>query len=658
MKTSNFAFLIATLFLFGCSAVQKRQAAVSPPSAAQSFSIADQDFKKGNYRKAIERADKIQLQYAGTDIVDRCMNLKGQSHLKLKEYDRALMNFNALLNLETSSNLEPFAHVGAATSLFRLERYEDAIKQATIGLANNPGANEALALHRIRLACHEFVSAPMVHAESLSYLAQNTDNSEEKSRYLARLKSFVVNGLSEDQLITLGSRNRDPLLKTFCAFRIGEIKFASGSFESAKSYLSEVVQSPLAMDVHPAASNMLQQIESRQSVAPFTIGTVLPLTGKHAVIGEKTLRGLKMGLGLVGGGNSDFKLAIMDSESNPELARKGVERLMIEDNVIAVVGDLSSKTSELAAQKSNEIGIPIIGLSQKSNLPQIGEFVFQNSLTSKNIVATLVYTAMEKYGMKRFAIIYPNDPYGIEFTNLFWEEVKLRGGQIVAAQTYSSTEKDFAGPVARVANTFYLEDRQAEYTYLLNDWYKSQKVISTRISPPTDLLPPQIDFDAIFIPDSVKAMGQISSMLTFNNVSDIKLLGTNIWNQTNLVERGGKLIDGALFVDGASSVDSGFQNSSFAREYQKIFDETPGVFELQGYDTGRLLRTLVERGARTRLDLRNALASTKNFAGGFGVIDVNAQREFSRPMAVLTVENGKVTQANLRNPSAEDSTNE
>jgi ABC-type branched-subunit amino acid transport system substrate-binding protein len=297
------------------------------------------------------------------------------------------------------------------------------------------------------------------------------------------------------------------------------------------------------------------------------------------------------------------------------------------------------------AQKGNELGVPVIGLSQKSHLTAIGENVFRNALTSQAIVSELVQTAMEKYGMTKFAILYPNDPYGIEYANLFWDEVLARGGQITAAQTYLPEEKDFNGPISRLVGTFYLEDRVDEYSSRLKEWYGQQKVITSRVTPPADLLPPIVDFDALFIPDGIKALGQIASMLRFHDVDKVRLLGTNLWNNPSLVERGTSLIENSLFVDAKTVVDNSIQKTKFYQDYKRLYNEEPSVFEAQAYDTAVVLKHLIEQGARSRGSLRESLTKVRQFQGIVGDINVNEDREFTRALSVLTVKSGKIKSA-------------
>jgi hypothetical protein len=54
------------------------------------------------------------------------------------------------------------------------------------------------------------------------------------------------------------------------------------------------------------------------------------------------------------------------------------------------------------------------------------------------------------------------------------------------------------------------------------------------------------------------------------------------------------------------------------------------------------MRDAIIHGARSRAALRDALAKTRQFPGIVGDISVSDEREFTRPLTVLTVKGGKI----------------
>lgn len=378
-------------------------------------------------------------------------------------------------------------------------------------------------------------------------------------------------------------------------------------------------------------------------VQPNTIGVILPMTGKQSNIAQRTLRGIQMGLGLQNH-QSQFKLAVMDSEGSPDKARRAVDTLVEKDKVIAIIGSISSKEGVAIAARANELGVPNISLSQKSGLTDSGPFIFRNAVTAEMQVRELVRVMMSEQNMKKFAIMYPNDSYGVEYANLFWDEVLARGGEIVAAQIYSTKEKEFKGPVQRLFGNFYgearleeLRQRQKLLTSTSGDTV-IQKKKSVRETNADNLLPPITDFDAVFIPDTTKVMGQIAAMMAYQDARNLTLIGTNLWNNPDVIRRAANANYRAIFVDGISPI----AQSSFLTEYKEQFGENAGLLETQAYDSALMIKQMILSGAQSREDLQEKLLNKSLFQGAIGPMFITPDRETQRPMTILTTDSGSI----------------
>lgn len=479
-----------------------------------------------------------------------------------------------------------------------------------------------------------FLEALKTYVETTSL--EPKSNLQESARL--RAVDIVETKLNSEQLEQV-SRNSDfGFARAYALFRLGQNSFDKREHRDARKYFSSVIDFLPGSDLAFRATEFVEQIDSLNRVQAKSIGVVLPLSGKNAALGQKTLRGIQMGLGLHLN-NSNFKLAVIDSEGNPDTARRGVEKLVKEDNVIAIIGSLLSKEASVIASKTNELGVPSVGLSQKSGLTDIGPTIFRNSLTSEMQVRQLVRVSMAQ-GMKEFAILYPNDAYGVEYANIFWDEVLARGGKITAAQSYDSKETDFRYPIQRLAGSYYIESRMDEYKIRTKEYLENNKKNrgARENVNADDILPPIVDFDAIFIPDSAKTMGQLSAFLSYAGVKNVKLLGTNLWNTAGLGKRAGHFANNILFVDGFWSGSPQVQSSRFFQEYKSQFSEEPSLIETQAYDTALILRQLIVQGADTRPELLVKLAGFKNIPGALGPLSMSSNREVLRPMTTLTLD--------------------
>lgn len=491
-----------------------------------------------------------------------------------------------------------------------------------------------------------------------TFVSQNIENpslspKEKESLSILRLRGWEATqdinallgtSLSDSELSLLSREATLPVFRSAIALKLGESKLADRKQEEAKVYFEQVIQENVSGDLTSRAQDRLKSLDSLRKVEPKTIGVVLPLSGKTAGLAQRTLRGIEMGLGIDGSPASSFRLAVMDSQNNPEIARQAVSRLVSEDNVIAIIGGLGGKTAAAEAAQAAELGVPTLSLSLKPGVTELSPLVFRNSLTTEMQVRRLVKTAMEQAGMKRFAILYPNDPYGVDAANVFWDEVLARGGQITAVQTYSTKETDFRDVAARLVGTFFVEARSEEFKIRLKEINEANatKAKAARQNTRESVLPPILDFDAIFIPDSLKAFGQLAATLAYSEVKNVKLLGTNLWNTEGLQKRAGNFANNLLFVDSYSSADPRFQSSSFVKQYKKEFNIEPGIFEIQGYDSALMLRQLVSQGASNRASLAQSLGDLKNLPGLLGPLSIGDDREILRPVVALTLDAGQV----------------
>ena len=427
----------------------------------------------------------------------------------------------------------------------------------------------------------------------------------------------------------------------------------SGAANTYRSLLSQFPQAPQSIQARQLNDLMI----ALEKTNPYAIGAVLPLTGKNANIGQHALNAIKMGLGIAdNNANSRYKLYVFDNQSQPQLSANGVQKLILDYKVIAIIGGLSSKEATTIAETSDLLSIPFMALTQKSGLTQTGDFVFRNSLTPEMQVGRLVQYASEKLNAKRFAVLYPNDSYGVEFANIYWDEVLRQGGQITAAQTYDPKINDFTGVVQKLIGTYYPEARKAEYDErvenmkkVLRDREKKLKKENKKIvknlrehQVQENVLPPVADFDVLFVPDTGKALSQVISFMKVNDVTGLTYLGTNIWNTPDVIRRSTGQKDRIFFTGVLDQTDPEFKNLPFYKNYIGYFNEDPTLIEIQAFEAGRIILDQIQSGADSRNSLASRLRSLGRVSGVGTELTMNENRELVRPVRLFTTESGSV----------------
>ena len=464
---------------------------------------------------------------------------------------------------------------------------------------------------------------------------------QKKSVYRKKAFDIIIN-MKEKELNRVQDTRYIAPIKDLVFYQMGKILFYKEKFNASYSSFKKFLSYSIDSNLEEKALKYLKAIESRKIINKKHIGAILPLSGPSAKIGKRSLKGLQIGLGFYTNKKSPFQLIVLDSQGQADKAKKAVEKLVTQHHVIAIVGGILSRTATAIAEEAQNFGIPVILTAQKSQLTKTGQYVFQNSLISSLITNQLSKFLTTQFKIKTFAILYPNDSYGMDYTNAFWKTTEQHGGIITGAQTYKPGETDFNGPIKRLIGTYYQKDRLREYKEKLKDWYlKKSQLPKKREVSKNNILKPIVDFEALFIPDSIKTLDSIASHLLYNDVKNIYLIGPSLWNQPHSIKKGSRYLKQAFFADTGLSTEK-FQKTDFYTQFLQVFDQKPGLFELLAYESTLILRQTIISGAKNRSELKKNLQKTKKFYGPLGELSINKNREFIRPLQIFKIENYKI----------------
>lgn len=629
----------------GCASTSVKtgsEPAVAPPSSVELYKQAKLDLSRKDLKSASAKLHTVTTLAPGSELSLQAYIDLGDIAFQQGRWAEAAAHYQKAVHLNLKSPYSATASLKLSQSLLNADRIQDAMSAIDAGLRSDPLSN-AIAIQslRLRLQILKRFSSPLEELKTLVNLHRRLENAGQREEVRIQAIALAESRLTTTQLEEVSIDSTYDLVRPVALFRIGLARFEQGQFSSARGPLSDVVRLSPQTEIAERSAELLQQLEARERVNPKRLGVVLPLTGKQQRVAQRTLRGLQLGLGIYGVARSGYELAVIDSGGNPAIARRAVETLVSDDNVIGIVGGLTSREAQAMASKAQEFGVPNFSLSQKAGLTQLGDFVFRNALTSEMQVKQLVHEAIQKRGLKRFAILYSDDAYGQEFAQLFWDEVVRNGGEIRGAQKYTAGSTDFNRPVRALVGSGHTEARKSEYKFRLEEWKKNRSAAQRR-DEPEDILPPIVDFDAIFIPDTARTLGQIAPTLTYNEIKDVTLIGPNLWNTNATIERVGKFKTDPIFLDSVLTGDPDFQTSNFYKDYVSTFGEAPEDFDVVAFDTGLLLRRALEKGASTRSELQSALLSLGRIPGAFGEMTITSNREVARPVTLLTIKDGKI----------------
>ena len=388
--------------------------------------------------------------------------------------------------------------------------------------------------------------------------------------------------------------------------------------------------------------------EERFAVNSKKIGIILPITGRNSNLSGSLLDSIRMGLGISDATPSAFSLAIYDSQGNPELAAAGVEKLLRDENVVAILGGLSSKEAQAISDQAEFFRVPFITFSQKSGITEKTQYTFRNAITSEMQIKRLVEYAYTVLGARRYGVLYPNDAYGVEFANHFWDHVLARGGTITAAQVYDPKETDLSAPIQKLVGTFHIDARKEEFLERKKEMADKQKKRQDSQGDKVkksmrenegkeNILPPVVNFDVLFLPDSSRALGQVVAFMKSADVTDLTFLGTNLWNSPELSRRVGPTQNKVLFVDAFNSPETAAE-SAFYTKYLTDKQTPPTLLDAQTFEVASVLKDVLGSSNMGRDALSDRLASLGRRPGAYSEIVMSQEHELERPLSIMTLD--------------------
>jgi ABC-type branched-subunit amino acid transport system substrate-binding protein len=386
------------------------------------------------------------------------------------------------------------------------------------------------------------------------------------------------------------------------------------------------------------------------------IGAVLPLSGPYAAFGEESLQGVLLAAGLfdAAGSRSGVEVRVRDSRGDAGAAAAAVHELAAQPDLVAVVGPLLAEAAEAAAHAAEQEGVPLLTLTRREEVARVGRFALQLGSSPRIETEFLADVAVRSLGLRRFAILYPDNAYGRALRAAFWDAVEARGGEIVGVARYPVDATDFASPIRRLigyellsggeqaalAERERLRKRAQRLPPEQADALRAQAAALT--APDGGPLPPFVDFEALFVPDAHQKAALLAPHLAFHEVSGVRLLGTSGWNHPDLLRIGGEHVEGAVFTGEFLAESEQPQVAEFARRFTGAFGRAPGYLAAQAFDAANLVLLQLVQGRRDREALLAGLLATRDYPGVSGPMHVGPDGNAVKRPFLLGVRGGRI----------------
>ena len=477
--------------------------------------------------------------------------------------------------------------------------------------------------------------------------AQEVAAADEQKIVSDKMKEAIAN-LDSADIAILVDHPDESLPMDFLMFQLGLNYAMEEKYDEAMAVLTKLVDRYPDSENRILAESLLSEIKNNAFFKRYTIGCLLPLSGPYESFGQRALKGIELALTQFSSKseNPPINIVVKDTGADADKTIMALEELY-RYQVAAILGPIV--TSEVAAREAQLMGIPVIALTQKDNIPEIGDKVFRNFITPEMQVQTIASFTVGSLGLNRFAILYPEETYGVTFMNLFWDKLLELNAKVVGVEAYQPKQTDFTEPIKKLVGLFYEipEDLKPEEE---PDFSTTDEIASEPVEgeTPEDEVKtdedeeeepqPIIDFEAIFIPDSPGKAGQIVPQLAYFDIKDVYLLGTNLWHSDSLIKIASQYVQGAVMPDGFFAESSSPLVRNFVEVFEATYQETPGFIEAVVYDSARILFHAVSSPyIRYRSDIRDELLNLENFPGVTGLTRFDENGDVQKRMHLLRI---------------------
>ena len=137
----------------------------------------------------------------------------------------------------------------------------------------------------------------------------------------------------------------------------------------------------------------------------------------------------------------------------------------------------------------------------------------------------------------------------------------------------------------------------------------------------------------------------LAPQLKFYGIKYVTLHGINGLNAPELVERAGRFLDQAVFVDGFFSDSRHPEVQRFVELYRQAYQEEPTILSAQAFDAANmLLLGMDDAEVQNRDDLRQRLAGLRGFRGVSGTIGFDALGEAIKQPYLLKIKRRRIVE--------------
>lgn len=189
---------------------------------------------------------------------------------------------------------------------------------------------------------------------------------------------------------------------------------------------------------------------------PIRIGGLAPLSAPGSVTGGEAMRDamriatdeINANGGVLG---CDVELVVVDTEGLPERGRAVMERLITQDNVVAVGGGYHSSVGLAAKDVAEAAGVPVVFAETWNDriTADMNRFIFRLAPLSSEVAAIYANFAVTVPGVQNVVIVAENTDYGLPASDMTRQGLEA-AGVTSTIYTVDIGTQDFSGIIQRI----------------------------------------------------------------------------------------------------------------------------------------------------------------------------------------------------------------
>jgi branched-chain amino acid transport system substrate-binding protein len=349
---------------------------------------------------------------------------------------------------------------------------------------------------------------------------------------------------------------------------------------------------------------------AQTSTGDILIGLYGSLTGDGASFGISSREGAELAVdevnkagGLLGG--RKIKLLVEDDQSKPEEASNAVTKLITEDKVVGVIGEVASRRSLAAGPVCQKYQVPMVSpASTNERVTEIGDYIFRVCFIDPFQGEVLAKFAYNDLKARKVAVLKDiQQDYSVGLTDSIVKHFTALGGQALDPVSYSSGDADFKAILTQVRSE------------------KPDAMFVTGYYP-----------EAAIIVRQARELGM-----------KMPILGGDGW-VGDALKNGREALANCYISNHYSGDNPDPVVQNFVKAYRARFNHEPDSIAALGYDAAKVLGDAMTRANSTDgPKVRDALAKA-DVAGVTGRLKVNAKRNVDKPAVIqeVTYVNGDV----------------